>query len=122
MPTRSPIHRPSYWRPYQDTRPTARARGYDSNWERARAEALRRHPLCSEPGCNERATDVDHILTINERPDLRLTQSNLRPLCHSHHSRKTTTVDQGRGKHGGFGSARLSGVSRVNIKTCAYVG
>jgi 5-methylcytosine-specific restriction endonuclease McrA len=71
------------------TRPSARDRGYDAAWERVRKDFLARHPMCCSPGCAEKATDVDHIVSVRERPDLRLSWSNLRPMCHRHHSRRT---------------------------------
>jgi len=50
------------------------------------------HGLCQE--ClNEQkitpATEVDHIVPIRVRWDLRLRLDNTRSLCHSHHMRKT---------------------------------
>lgn len=50
--------------------------------------------MCSTPGCSRKATDVDHRITIAERPDLRLSWSNLRSYCHECHSRHTA-VTQG---------------------------
>jgi 5-methylcytosine-specific restriction protein A len=67
----------------------ATARGYDADWQRLRALYLKRYPLCSEPGCNRLATDVDHRRSIRDRPDLRLEWFNLRAFCHRCHSRRT---------------------------------
>ena len=61
---------------------------YDSEWRRLRARFLRVNPICS-CGCGARAVDVDHILTVRERPDLRLEWSNLRAFSHACHSRRT---------------------------------
>lgn len=76
------------------TRASAAERGYDAAWRRVRRDFLAAHPMCCAAGCNAPATDVDHILSIQERPDLRLSWSNLRPFCHSHHSQRTAR-DQG---------------------------
>lgn len=75
-------------------RGTSAQRGYDAAWKRCRRLFLEAYPLCSTPGCGKGATDVDHRLTIAERPDLRLSWSNLRPFCHACHSRRTAK-DQG---------------------------
>jgi len=59
-------------------------------WQRVRAIVLRRQPLCVECqrlGRVTVATLVDHIIPYRERPDLGLTLSNLRPLCHACHVR-----------------------------------
>jgi 5-methylcytosine-specific restriction endonuclease McrA len=40
------------------------------------------------------AIDVDHLLSVRQHPELRLTWSNLRSFCHSHHSARTAR-DQG---------------------------
>jgi 5-methylcytosine-specific restriction protein A len=37
--------------------------------------------FCRERGVLTEATEVDHIRSIEERPDLRLVRKNLRPLC-----------------------------------------
>ena len=66
-------------------------RGYDAAWKKCRALFLDRNPNCK---CGARAQDVDHVLSVVERPDLRLSWSNLRPMCHPCHSRRTAT-DQG---------------------------
>ena len=75
-------------------RPSATARGYDADWQRLRALYLKRHPLCSEPDCYRTATDVDHLLSVRQHPELRLAWSNLRSFCHPHHSARTAR-DQG---------------------------
>lgn len=85
-------------------RPNARQRGYDGEWEAFRVAYLKDHPRCRAPGCTERATDVDHILSVRDRPDLRLARHNCRPFCHRHHSQRTAR-DQafGRGRSQTFG-------------------
>ncbi len=70
-------------------RPSAAKRGYDAAWTAVRRQYLASHPWCSHEGCDQRATDVDHIVPIRDAPDLRLRWSNLRGFCHAHHSSRT---------------------------------
>jgi 5-methylcytosine-specific restriction protein A len=87
------------------SRPSAARRGYDADWRRFRAAFLGSHPQCSHPACCEPATEVDHIRSVRERPDLRLDPGNVRALCKPHHSARTAR-DQGfaRGTAGRGGS------------------
>ena len=63
-------------------------------WKKLRRRVLLDRPWCEDPaGCHEPATDVDHVTPIEEGGDP-WDEGNLRPLCHSHHSRKTRTIDQ----------------------------
>ena len=100
MPQRPSLHRVPWHRSRAEReryrkaaldqhRDGAAARGYDADWQRLRALYLKRYPLCSQPGCYRVATDVDHLLSVRQHPDLRLTWSNLRSFCHSHHSART---------------------------------
>ncbi len=73
-------------------RPNARARGYDGDWEALRRRFLQAHPRCEI--CDAQAREVDHIQSVAERPDLRLSWPNLRALCKPCHSRRTVR-DQG---------------------------
>jgi 5-methylcytosine-specific restriction enzyme A len=81
-----------------NNRPSARKRGYDAAWERVRRDFLRAHPVCSVPGCGCRATDVDHVERVRDKPSRRLDPTNLVAYCHAHHSAKTAAED------GGFGN------------------
>ncbi|MGH6977841.1 MAG: HNH endonuclease [Brevundimonas sp.] len=79
-------------RTQDNRRGSAASRGYDADWRRCRAAFLKRYPLCrfcEEAGRVEAATVVDHIISIEDRPDLRLDWSNLRPLCKVCHDRRT---------------------------------
>lgn len=71
-------------RDYDAKRPSAAKRGYDRTWQKVRADALARHPFCA-CGCGRPAVDVDHIdgNPRNNHP------SNLRPMAHGCHSRRT---------------------------------
>lgn len=75
-------------------RPSSADRGYDAAWRRVRSDFIKAHPVCCVDGCGKPATDVDHIESVRDRPDLRLRWSNLRPFCHPCHSRRTVR-DQG---------------------------
>lgn len=71
-------------------RGTTKERGYAGTWPKLRAMKLRRDPMCEiETHCGkglgrsdpDRATEVDHIIPISQRPDLRLVWSNLQSAC-----------------------------------------
>jgi 5-methylcytosine-specific restriction protein A len=85
------------------TRPSARRRGYDRLWAKVRAQHLAEFPLCSEPGCGDLATVADHIISIRQRPDLRLDRTNLRSFCKPHHDRHTARTQ-------GFAKSRSTSV------------
>lgn len=59
-----------------------------ARWQRLRKRVLREQPWCQETGCNQMATDVDHIVPIS-RNGPKFARSNLQSLCHKHHSAKT---------------------------------
>jgi 5-methylcytosine-specific restriction protein A len=100
VPVAPPRHRPAHYkdRAQKDReRGSAAARGYDADWERARAAFLAEHPLCMCDDCKEGAVRVtaaivvDHIIPISVRPDLRLEPSNFRSMsktCHDRHTAK----------------------------------
>ena len=71
---------------------SAHKRGYDKDWYELRTLFIRQNPNCCK--CEKPGTDVDHIQSVADRPDLRLEWSNLRTLCKSCHSRRTV-MDQG---------------------------
>ena len=100
MPKAPPQHRsfkpaerkPRLHRGYDRERGSASARGYDRAWQKLRSLVLAEEPLCrfcQQKGILTPAREVDHILTIRERPDLRLVRSNLRALCTPCHSGRT---------------------------------
>ncbi len=76
------------------TRPNSAARGYGRDWKQVRAQFLSNHPHCSVQHCSEPSTEADHILSVCDRPDLRLAFHNLRAFCKPHHSQRTAR-DQG---------------------------
>lgn len=110
MPTRPPQHRPPWHKPRPEAerdrkreldrhRPNSAQRGYDAAWRKLRAAFIKAHPVCQREGCIAASIDADHIKSIEERPDLRLTWSNLRAFCRSHHSERTAR-DQGFARRG----------------------
>ncbi|WP_087651510.1 HNH endonuclease signature motif containing protein [Acetobacter pasteurianus] len=99
MPVRSPVFRPRWHKPeaqrrkeFDKQRGTSRQRGYDAAWEKVRAQHLALHPICCVPGCRtpRDRLNVDHIESVRENPAKRLDPSNLRTLCQSHHSARTS--------------------------------
>lgn len=75
-------------------RPSARARGYDSRWERKRRSYLRTHPLC-ECGCGRPADDVHHLDGLGPTGPRGFEDSNLQALFHDCHSRITAREQPG---------------------------
>lgn len=71
------------------SRPKAGERGYDADWRAVRRQYLAAHPDCQHDGCTAPASEVDHVHSVAERPDLRLSWSNLRGYCKHHHSQRT---------------------------------
>lgn len=87
---------------YDRQRGTATERGYnDPAWRALSAQVLREEPTCREPGCSRPSQHADHIRSVKSAPHLRLTRSNVRGLCHSHHSRRTVLDDGGFGRRPG---------------------
>lgn len=70
-------------------RSNAGTRGYDHIWSKLSERFRRKHPFCRF--CEQQGREigpadlVDHIIPVKDRPDLRLTWSNLQSLCRSHH-------------------------------------
>lgn len=73
-------------------RPTARRRGYDRAWERARADWLAAYPSCR--WCGAPATLVDHIVPIRTAPERRLDRNNFQSLCAGCHSGRKQRHDR----------------------------
>lgn len=75
-------------------RPTARARGYDRDWEKARADYLAAYPSCRR--CGQPAALVDHIIPIRKAPHRRLDRTNFQSLCTACHSSWKQAKEKGR--------------------------
>jgi 5-methylcytosine-specific restriction protein A len=110
MPIRPPLHRPVHYDPQQvrqvqlrtldRQRESASARGYDVAWRRLRLVVLAEEPLCrfcQTRGLVVAASEVDHVVPISIRADLRLVRANLRPLCRPSHAALTASGIQRRG-------------------------
>lgn len=97
---RCDTHPRPFVRPKDGERPDATERGYDAGWRLLRRRYLAEYPICSEPGCDEVATHVDHwvsrvrMVEAGMDPD---DWSNLRGYCRRHHTIKTNTYDGGLG-------------------------
>ena len=82
-----------YARQDRRQRGSARERGYDTLWEKVRAQHLASEPLCracSTEGRTTPAQDVDHIVPFDGLHDpLRLDPENLQSLCRPCHNAKT---------------------------------
>jgi 5-methylcytosine-specific restriction protein A len=85
--------------PVHGRRPSGRAAGYNSEWERLSKNYLSMHTRCVD--CDERAQVVDHIEPHRGNQVLFWSRSNWQPMCKSCHSKKTASQD------GGFGNARI---------------
>ena len=81
-------------------RPSARARGYGTKWEKERDAYLAINTQCVT--CGKRATTVDHKTPHRGNQRLFWSRSNWQPMCASCHSRKTARQD------GGFGNTPRS--------------
>lgn len=67
-------------------------RGYDATWNKLRLLVLAEEPLCRHCRQHDMVTaaeEIDHIIPIRQRPDLRLDRLNLQSLCKPCHSKKT---------------------------------
>lgn len=103
MPARIAIHRAvakteqARQRVVNSRRPgNKREMGYTRLWERIRLAVLAQHPMCvfcMDKGMRTVATQVDHVDGCSKNN----ANDNLRPLCHSCHSRRTAT-DQSFGR------------------------
>jgi 5-methylcytosine-specific restriction protein A len=83
--SRCPAHSKPWTNRPADTRYTS------AEWRKERAFVIQQEPDCQLrfPGCTGRSTQVDHILSANDRPDLFLTRSNLRGVCAKCHYRRS---------------------------------
>lgn len=94
MPTSPPTFKPPWLprvavrrqqhREHDQRRGSARERGYDARWEKARAQHLASHPLCvccSANGVVEPATVLDHIVPHKGDQSLFWDPNNWQGLC-----------------------------------------
>lgn len=79
-------------------RPTARERGYNTRWDKARKTYLARHPICVRCEAEQRttpATVVDHREPHGGDQRKFWDTANWQALCATCHNRKTATEDSG---------------------------
>lgn len=69
---------------YDKARPTARQRGYNTGWDKARVAFLKANPVCRF--CGNPAIVVDHIKAHRGDQKLFWDRSNWQPLCVPCHS------------------------------------
>ena len=72
---------------YERRRGSSSSRGYNYKWTKFRREYLRLHPVCA--CCGRLATEIDHIVPFKSDKTKIFELTNLQPLCHECHSRKT---------------------------------
>ena len=99
MPNRLPMHRPpgaasnqQRQRERDQRRGSSAQRGYDYAWQQLRLLKLQTDPMCESckpEGRVRLAREVDHVIRITERPDLRLDWGNLKSLCSRCHAAKS---------------------------------
>src|SRR5690606_38571516 len=77
---------------FDEQRPTARARGYDSKWQQARAEYLEAHPHCVM--CGNPASVVDHKTPHKGDKRLFWSRSNWQALCTPCHSSTKQSMER----------------------------
>jgi 5-methylcytosine-specific restriction protein A len=79
-------------------RPSARHRGYDSKWDKARADYLAKHPdcvMCLKAGMRTQATVVDHRTPHKGDMHKFWDKSNWQSLCYSHHNSDKQRIERG---------------------------
>lgn len=94
-------------------RPSARQRGYDTEFQRAAAAFLKSHSTCL---CGKPAVLVRHKISIRARPDLRMVRSNWLPGCQSCNAKDTHRERRDPGMVGDFGPL---GVDRSGVEISA---
>ena len=74
------------------------ARGYDHHWRRLRDRKMKQDPACERCDAGGKFTlaeEVHHIISIAERPELRLALDNLQSLCGACHRAITAAQRSG---------------------------
>jgi 5-methylcytosine-specific restriction protein A len=80
-----------------ERRPSARQRGYNTRWQKARKTYLTQHPLCvmcKKQGRITAATVVNHKVAHRGDQDLFWDVSNWEPLCKRHHDSDAQIIDR----------------------------
>src|SRR4051812_9219727 len=119
MPTRPPrAHTPGQQQP--QPRASARARGYTTAWERARAGFLAKHPWCECPEHKgkpdaPRSTTVDHTIPHKGDKALFWKRSNWCAMAKPCHDAKTAREDGGFGHQRKGADATIARVTTENL-------
>ncbi len=66
-----------------------RQKMYGAQWQKVRKMHLARNPMCVIEGCNQAATECDHIVDHKGDWDKFYDPNNLQSLCKQHHNEKT---------------------------------
>lgn len=78
---------------YYDQRRIERTVTYDEKWRKFSQDYRKKNPFCVEclklGNHNIHNIQVDHIIPLEQRPDLKYDVDNLQSLCRSHHGKKT---------------------------------
>lgn len=77
MPISPKQARPKWYKPYDQQRPSAQARGYDANWAKFSVIYKRKHPVCA---CGRPTVVPHHIVPLVDGGD-RYDEGNLEPRC-----------------------------------------
>lgn len=85
------------WKAYEETRATARQRGYNYRWEKFRRAFLLAHPTCAI--CGEPAQCVDHKTTtarqmMDAYGEFVYSDEDYQALCYRCNTRKGRTTDK----------------------------
>ncbi len=86
-------------REYDQRRGSARERGYNARWQKARATYLQRNPLCvmcQKEGRVTPATVIDHRIPHKGDQQLFWDTGNWQALCKPHHDRDKQREERGR--------------------------
>jgi len=76
---------------HDQQRPSARQRGYDGKWDKARAEFLKVHPTCVM--CGQPSRVVDHIKPHKGDKALFWSRPNWQALCTPCHSSRKQSLE-----------------------------
>lgn len=84
------------------SRGSARAKGYDTRWQRTRQAYLRAHPYCECDDCTAKpmllrpvATEVNHLDGLGPLAPRGHDWTNLQAMTKAHHSRHTAREQPG---------------------------
>lgn len=62
--------------------------GSDWRWRKLSQSIRRQVKFCEIPGCTDKDLTVDHIIPIDEAPELIYARENLRVMCRTHNGQR----------------------------------